>query len=178
MKVSVITVCRNAVESIAQTIRSVQSQDFPDVEHIIVDGASTDGTMDIINQYGFEAGCRIISEPDQGIYDAMNKGIGLASGDVIGFLNADDVYAHEGVLTRVATIMSERDLDLCFADLRFMQGERVVRHYSSSRFRPERLRFGWMPAHPTTYVRKEFFERIGGFSLNYKIAADYEWMVR
>jgi len=176
-KISVITVCRNAEQTIGDTLRSVQSQTYSNIEHVVVDGASTDGTVDILTGYG--ADIRWISEPDEGIYDAMNKGITMATGDIIGFLNADDIYAHAGVIDRVKGIFSDYAIDACFADLQFINDEKkVVRHYSSARFSPEQLRNGWMPAHPTLYVRNSFFDRVGGFRLDYKIAADYEWIIR
>jgi glycosyltransferase involved in cell wall biosynthesis len=176
-KISVITVCRNAEQTIGDTLRSVQAQTYPDIEHVVVDGASTDGTVGILKSHC--ADIRWISESDKGIYDAMNKGIAMATGDVIGFLNADDVYAHEGVVGRINSIFSDHAIDACFADLQFINDDKkVVRHYSSARFSPEQLRNGWMPAHPTLYVRKSFFDKVGRFRTDYKIAADYEWVVR
>jgi len=175
MRISVITVAFNAADTIEDTLKSVASQTHSEIEHIVVDGGSTDGTMEVVRRFGH---VRWISESDRGIYDAMNKGLAVATGDVVGFLNADDIFAHEGVLARVADLMSEQDLDLCFADVVYEQHGRVVRRYSSARFRPSRLRFGLMPAHPTCYVRSDFFKKVGIFSMDYEIASDYEWMVR
>jgi len=176
VRISVITVAYNAEATIGDTLCSVVEQDYPYIEHIVVDGASTDSTLDIVRQY---PSVRWISEPDHGIYDAMNKGLAMASGDVVAILNADDMYAHHEVLSRVAKVLADKSLDLCFADLNFInEQEKVVRHYSSARFQPKQLRNGWMPAHPTLYVRKSFFDKVGKFRTDYKIAADYEWIVR
>ena len=178
MKISVITVAYNAEETIMDTIKSVATQSYSSIEHIIVDGASTDKTVDIIREYEGLVHAWI-SEPDKGIYDAMNKGITMATGDIIGFLNADDIYADSGVLSRVAELLKNKNIDACFADLNFINSQgKMVRRYSSSRFRPERLAYGWMPAHPTLYVRKLLFSKVGLFRIDYKIAADYEWIVR
>jgi len=179
MKISVITVCRNTALTIEQTIRSVQSQTCSNIEHIIVDGASTDGTVDIIRKQ--EAGItRWISEPDNGIYDAMNKGIDLATGDIIGFLNADDILADSGVLERIVQVMEDSRYDGCYADVVYVKADMksVLRRYRSDRFSPDRLAYGWMPAHPTLYLRKEVFERSGKFKTDYEIAADYELVAR
>lgn len=178
MKISVITVAYNAEKTISNTIKSVVNQSHDNIEYIIVDGGSSDGTVEIIKQYA-EHIQAWVSEPDQGIYDAMNKGITMATGDVIGILNADDVYAHQDVLDRVEAILEKDSVDVCFADLQFINdSKKVVRHYSSARFQPKELRNGWMPAHPTLYVKKDFFEQVGEFRTDYKIAADYEWIVR
>jgi len=176
MKITVITVSFNAGKTIEATLKSVEGQDYSNVEHIVIDGASTDGTIDIIRKR--KPSCWV-SEPDEGIYDAMNKGIAMATGDVIGILNSDDIYAHPGVLSRVAELFKKKDIDACFADLDFINSQgKVVRRYSSSRFKPERLAHGWMPAHPTLYVRKSLFSKVGLFRIDYEIAADYEWIIR
>jgi len=178
MKISIITVAYNAEHTIADTIKSVAEQVYPNIEHLIIDGASTDATVEVIKKYEHHIQAWI-SEPDQGIYDAMNKGIAVATGDVIGILNADDIYADPDVLSRVAELFENKDMDACFADLDFINSqEKVVRRYSSSRFKPERLAYGWMPAHPTLYVRKSLFSKVGLFRIDYKIAADYEWIIR
>ena len=178
MKISVITVVYNAANTIADTIESVLEQNYNHIEHVVVDGGSTDGTVEVIRKY--EDHIHVwVSEHDEGIYDAMNKGVEMSTGDVVGFLNADDVYTHDGVLSRVAELLENKDLDACFADLDFINSQgKVVRRYSSSRFKPERLAYGWMPAHPTLYVRKSLFSKVGLFRIDYKIAADYEWIVR
>jgi len=178
VKISVVTVSYNAAATIADTIESVFGQSYLNIEHIVVDGGSSDGTVDVLRQYDADI-YAWVSEPDRGIYDAMNKGLSMATGDVIGFLNADDVYANSGVLDRIQGVFSDNTIDACFSDLQFIDDQnKVVRLYSSSRFSPEQLRNGWMPAHPTLYVRKSFFDKVGLFRLDYKIAADYEWIVR
>ena len=149
MKISIITVAYNAAHTIANALESVTAQTHPDIEHIVVDGASTDGTLDIIARYGGHI-ARLISEPDKGIYDAMNKGLGLATGEIIGFLNADDVYADTGVLKMVSEIMAKNDLDALFGDAEFVSPDKPnqpLRRYRSERFHPERIAWGWMPAH-------------------------------
>lgn len=181
MKISIVTVCYNSAKTIRDTIESVLSQTYADVEYIIVDGASTDGTIEIVDSYRNQVS-KFISEPDHGIYDAMNKGIAAATGDVVGLLNSDDVYEHKDVLTDVVSSFSERSsADIIFGDVVFASPDnmnRVVRYYRSSHFRPWKLRFGWMPPHPATFVRREVYEKYGLYSLNYRIASDYEIFVR
>lgn len=180
MKISVVTVCFNSADTIQGTIRSVLSQTYPEVEHIVVDGASTDGTLEVIARYRDRL-AKVVSEPDGGIYDAMNKGIELASGEVIGFLNADDVYADDEVLTRVAGCIEGEGLDALYGDVGFFRSaspEVTVRRYRSVRFRPDRIAWGWMPAHPTLFVRRAVFERYGNFRTDYRIAGDFEFVAR
>lgn len=180
MKISVITVAFNTEKTIADTLNSVATQLYPDVEHIVVDGASTDGTLTVIERHGQRIS-RLVSEPDHGIYDAMNKGLRLATGDVIGFLNADDVYANSGVFARVAEVMAREDLDALFADAEFFRAEdpgRTVRRYRSAHFSPDRIAWGWMPAHPTLFLHRRVFERFGTFRTDYRIAGDFELIAR
>ncbi|WP_019612702.1 glycosyltransferase family 2 protein, partial [Thioalkalivibrio sp. AKL7] len=180
MKVSVITVSFNSAVTIRDTIESVLGQDHPEIEYIIVDGESKDGTMDIVEEYKGHIGT-IISEPDHGIYDAMNKGIRAATGDVVCMLNSDDVYAGPTAVRELMERLQYSGADTVFADLVVVDPadtERVVRYYESSRFRVERLRYGWMPAHPTFLAKRSLFEQWGLYSLDYRIAADYEMMVR
>ncbi len=180
MRISVITVAFNAAATIADTLESVASQTYPHIEHIVVDGASTDGTQAIVERHGKHV-ARMISEPDRGIYDAMNKGLRLATGDVIGFLNADDVYADMGVLERVSATMEKETLDALFGDAEFVspaQPDRPLRRYRSERFRPDRIAWGWMPAHPTLFLRRQVYERFGQFRTDYRIAGDFELVAR
>lgn len=180
MRISIITVAFNAAGTIADTLQSVARQTHPDIEHIVVDGASTDGTLDVVRRHG-ECVARLISEPDQGIYDAMNKGLRLAKGEIIGFLNADDVYADTGGLARVSALMEKEKLDALFGDVEFVspaRRDRPVRRYRSGRFRPDRIAWGWMPAHPALFMRREVFEKLGGFRTDYKIAGDFEFVAR
>lgn len=178
--VSVITVCFNSAATIRDTIESVLGQDYPDIEYIVVDGRSTDGTVDIVRKYGVRI-ARFITEPDAGIYDAMNKGIRAATGDVVGLLNADDFYADTRVVSDLISALVQANADTVFADLVYVDPantSRVRRYYDSSRWRPALLRFGLMPAHPTFFVRRFWYERCGLYSLDFRIAADFEMLVR
>ena len=180
IKFSIVTVCYNSALTIEDTLRSVAAQTWPQVEHILVDGASTDGTLEIVERHR-DTLAKVISEPDRGIYDAMNKGVHAASGDVIGFLNADDVYAHQDVLAVVAETMERNHLDALFGDVGFFHSgdpSRLVRRYSSARFRPERIAWGWMPAHPALFLRRDVFQKAGPFRTNYRIAGDFEFVAR
>ena len=156
-------------------------QVHPDVEHIVVDGGSTDETCALVRRHGSRVAA-VVSEPDKGIYDAMNKGLALATGDVVGFLNSDDAYAHDGVLVRVAQLMGrENQLDAVFGDVAFFDAsrpDRYVRRYRSDRFRPEMLGWGWMPAHPAMFVLRDVFDHVGNFRTDFRIAGDYEWIAR
>lgn len=180
MKISIVTVSFNSAATIARTLQSVASQTWPDVEHIVVDGESTDGTMAVVAEH--RAGlAHVLSEPDQGIYDAMNKGVALATGDVVAFLNADDFYKDADVLARVARVMQAEQLDALYGDVEFFrpgQPGTVVRRYNSARFTAGRLGWGWMPAHPALFVRKALFERYGAFRTDYRIAGDFEFIAR
>ncbi|MEJ2602761.1 MAG: glycosyltransferase family 2 protein [Gammaproteobacteria bacterium] len=179
-KVTLITVSYNSEHTIRDTIESVVEQDYPAIEYLIVDGASTDGTMDIVDRYRHQV-AGIISEPDAGLYDAMNKGIARATGDVVAMINSDDVYARPTVISELVSEMERTSADIVFADLLMVDRDdlqSVRRYYDSSRFRPGRLRFGWMPAHPTMLVKRTLYERVGPFDLAYEIAADFEMVVR
>ncbi len=179
MKISVITVCRNSAHTIRDTLASVRSQSHPDVEHILVDGASTDNTPAVIRE--FEHVARLISEPDQGLFDAMNKGIRIATGAVVGILNADDFYPHPGVLARVAAAFEQQEIEAVYGDLRYVHPEatgRTVRFWRSGPFHPELFRYGWMPPHPTFFVRRNLYENLGGYDTRLRSAADYELMLR
>jgi len=180
MKISVITATYNAEKTIEEALLSVRNQTHPEREHIVIDGASRDGSMGIVKRYAPHL-AHVVSEPDRGVYHAMNKGIALASGEVVGFLNADDIYAHDGVLVRVAAAFDTEALDAVYADAAFVSPEdsqQVVRRYSSARFRPDRIAWGWMPAHPALFVRRSLFEHFGPFNPEYRIAGDFEWIAR
>lgn len=179
-KVSLVTVCYNSAATIRRTIESVLSQEYPAIEYIIIDGGSTDGTVEIVRGFGNRIAI-FISERDSGIYDAMNKGVALASGEVVGLLNSDDVYADAYAVRDLMAAMSQAGSDSVFADLVYVDQQepgRVRRYYNSGNWSPSRFRFGWMPAHPTFFVRREWYERCGLFSLDYRIAADFEMLVR
>lgn len=178
--ISVITVCYNSAATIAQALQSVADQDWPHTEHIVIDGASTDGTMEVVERFRSHLSV-VVSEPDKGIYDAMNKGLARAKGDIICFLNADDQYATRTVLRDVAHFMHQHRLDAMVADVGFFQASdptRMVRRYRSDRFSPQRLAWGWMPAHPGLFLSRTVVERVGQFKTDYRIAGDYEYVVR
>lgn len=180
MKFSIVTVCFNSAKTIEDTLRSVAAQAWPEVEHILVDGGSTDGTLAIIERYRKSLAV-VISEPDHGIYDAMNKGVRAATGDVVAFLNADDLYAHHNVLGGVAKLMRKEHLDALFGDIEFFRPQNpalAVRRYSSARFRPGRIAWGWMPAHPALFLRHDIFQTVGPFRTDYRIAGDFEFVAR
>ncbi len=182
MKISLITACYNCADVIAYAMDSVLAQSYADLEYIVVDGGSTDGTVERLREYEAKfAGCmRWISERDQGLYDALNKGIRMATGDVVGILNADDFFRHDGVLQEVAAVFGD-GVDAVYGDIRFVTGENldeVVRYYSARRWRPWMLRWGYMPPHPSFYCRRSKFEELGFYKLDYKIAADYELLIR
>lgn len=177
---SVITVCFNSAQTLGRALESVAQQDWPYIEHIVIDGGSEDGTAKVLAENRTRL-AHVVSEPDRGIYDAMNKGLDLATGDVICFLNADDYYDSTHVLSKVAVTMQLEPLDAVLGDVGFFRKEninRLVRHYRSGRFTPKRLAWGWMPAHPALFMRKEVFKRTGHFKIDYQIAADYEYVVR
>ncbi len=180
MKISLLTVSYNSAETIRDTIHSVQSQDYENIEYIIVDGNSTDGTVEIIKEHE-KVVAKWISEPDKGIYEAMNKAIKMATGEVVGILNSDDFYSSTTIVSQIAAAFEDQSVDAVFGDLVFVDPNnlnKVVRTYSSAKWRPEKFAKGFMPAHPTFYVRRKFYDQIGLFKTDYKIAADYELLIR
>ncbi len=184
MKVSVITVSYNARATIAATLNSVLSQTGAEIEYLVVDGASTDGTVDLIRAAaerqaakGGAITMRWISEPDRGLYDALNKGLALATGDIIGILNADDTFDGESTVADIVAAFPA-EAEALYADIRFVRDGRTVRYYSARRWRPWMHRGGFMPPHPSVYIRRETFARLGGYKLGYRISADFELMVR
>lgn len=180
MKVSLITVCFNSSKTIERTIQSVQNQLYDNIEYIIVDGGSIDGTIDIISSYS-NVVTKFITEPDNGLYDAMNKGIKLASGDILGIINSDDFYHRNDSISKVVEGFSDKTVECVFADIRFVSSDdldKTVRYYSSKRFNLESFSWGFMPAHPTFFTYRKNFEKFGGYKTDYKIAADFELLVR
>jgi glycosyltransferase involved in cell wall biosynthesis len=178
--VSVVTVCLDAAATLERALASVAAQTWPAVEHIVIDGGSTDGTLDVLARHGRHV-ATAVSEPDRGIYDAMNKGVARATGDVLCFLNADDAYVAPDVLAAVATAMADDRLDALYGDVDvFLAGapHRTVRRYRSDRFRPDRLGSGWMPAHPALFMRSRIYRDLGGFRTDYRIAGDFEFVAR
>lgn len=189
MKISVITATWNSGKTVRDTIHSVMSQSYDDVEHVIKDGGSKDETVAIIKEYekvlmvpGSGHTLQWTSESDGGIYDAMNKGIMMASGDVIGILNSDDFYTRKDVLAKVASeFENNSELEVVYGDIHFVKNDNLkkcTRYFSSRFFRPWMLRFGFMPAHPSCYVRKDVYEKYGMYDLDFKTSSDFEWIVR
>jgi glycosyltransferase involved in cell wall biosynthesis len=179
LKISIITVCFNSALTILDTIESVRIQSYRNKEHLVIDGKSTDDTLSIV-EANRHPGLVVFSEPDQGIYDAMNKGLIRATGDVVGFLNADDLYADNEVLGHLAAVFESSDVDACFGDLVYvtLDNNKIVRYWKSRPFEIGSFARGWCPAHPTFYVRRSVVERLGLFDLSYRLAADVEFMMR
>ena len=184
MKISIITASYNSAATLRDTMESVLRQGYTDYEYIVVDGASKDGTVNLIREYEprFEGRMRWVSEPDRGIYDAMNKGIAMATGDVVGLLNSDDFYTSDDILETIACEFTSPDApDAIYGDVHYvdeMDVTKIVRYYSSRKFTRERMRMGYMPAHPSFYVRRECYERYGAFDTSYRVAADFENLLR
>lgn len=178
MKVSIITVCYNSVETIKDTIESVINQNYPNIEYIVIDGKSDDGTNEIIQKYKDEISC-YLSEKDRGIYDAMNKGIQCATGDLIGILNSDDIYSNNGVITKIVDHIGNNDgiyADLVYVDQHDLN--KVKRVWKSGHYSDGAFKWGWMPPHPTFFIKRECYKIYGDYNLIMKSAADYEFMLR
>lgn len=180
MKISIITAVYNARGTVGDAIESILAQSYPDIEMVVIDGASTDGTLSALEAYKARLGV-LISEPDKGIYDALNKGIAHASGDVIGFLHADDVLASEDSVRRIADAFSDPSTDAVYGDLVYVQKRdcgKVVRYWRAGEYLRPRLKTGWMPPHPTFYVRRSVYDQMGSFDPSFRLAADYDCMLR
>lgn len=180
MKISIITPTFNSERTVEDTIKSVLNQTYPDIEYIIIDGGSTDGTLDIIEKYKDKI-AKIISEQDRGIYDAMNKGIKLATGDIVGILNSDDFYASSDIIEMVADEFREKNADCVWGDLDYVDKDdlnRIVRRWQSSPYEEGKFQRGWHPPHPTFFIKKEIYKKYGFFRLDLSISADYELMLR
>ncbi len=180
MKITVITAVLNNKRTILEALESVLSQTYHNVEHIVIDGGSTDGTVEVVRSFGDKIE-KFVSEPDEGIYDALNKGLSLATGDVVGFLNSDDVYAHDRVLEKIVRAFQHENADSVYGDLNYVQRDditKVVRHWKSHGFSQKKLRQGWMPPHPTFYLKREIYLKHGMFDTSFKIAADYDIILR
>lgn len=180
MKISIITATYNSSAYISDCVNSVNNQTYSNIEHIIIDGASKDNTLEIINSIPNRV-TKIVSEPDKGIYDAMNKGIKLATGDVIGILNSDDFFTSDDVIQYVVDTFNKNDIDALYGDVHFVNPDdlsKIVRYYSSAIFKPSLFRFGFMPAHPSFYMKRDCYEKHGLYSLDYKIASDYDLLIR
>ena len=183
MKISILTATYNSEKTLRDTIESVLRQSCRDFEYILIDGGSKDNTVDIIKEYEpkFEERLRYVSEPDNGIYDAMNKGIRMATGDVVGILNSDDFYTSDDALQKIADAFEQHDIDATYGDIHFVNDDdltKMVRYYSSAVFKRSFMRFGLMPAHPSFYCKREVYEKYGAFDISYRIAADFENLLR
>ena len=180
MKITIITAVFNRAGTARQAAESVLSQTHREIEHLVQDGGSTDGTLEVLRAIG-DPRMDIVSEPDGGIYDALNRAIARATGDVVGLMHSDDVFADDKVLARVAGAFAEPSVDGVYGDLQYVSAAdpaRVIRHWRAGAYRPGSLARGWMPPHPTLYLRREVFERWGAYDTRYRIAADYEAMLR
>lgn len=180
MKISVVTAVWNSEATVRDAIASVATQTYTDIEHVVVEGKSKDGSLAAIENARHER-MRLISEPDDGIYDALNKGIRNATGNVVGFVHSDDFLAHNGVLARIAAAFADPAVEAVFSDLVYVSQVNtslVIRHWSTGAFHPRRLKYGWTPAHPTLYLRREVYERFGAYDKNMRIAADYDFVLR
>ena len=183
MKISIITATYNSAQTLGHTIESVIRQTYPDIEYIIVDGASTDDTLQIVKRYEpqLRGKMKWLSEKDHGIYDAMNKGIQMATGDIVGILNSDDYFTSNDIIEQLASAFHNESIDAVYGDIHFIrdgQPDKCIRYYSSKRFSPVWLRFGFMPAHPSFYCRRKIFKKAGLYKTDYQIGSDYEMMVR
>jgi glycosyltransferase involved in cell wall biosynthesis len=179
MKVSIITATYNSAATVADTLVSVQKQTYASIEHIIVDGKSSDNTLVVVQQTGHSG--PVISEKDKGIYDAMNKGIALTHGDIVGILNSDDFYAHENVIKEVVNLFEQTGCDAVYGDLIFVHPDnpkRVLRKWIAGGYQYNLFLKGWMPPHPTFFVKREMYEKFGNFNLAFKSSADYELLLR
>lgn len=179
MKVSIITACFNSEKTIIDTIESVLNQSYKEIEYIIVDGNSNDNTKNIINQFSNQI--KFISEPDDGLYDAINKGIKLATGEIVGILNSDDFFPNNEVVKNVAQkfINNYNSIDLLYGDISFIDSDsRIIRHYSAKNFNTSLFRFGLMPPHPSVYVKRKIYLKYGLYDTRFKIASDFELLLR
>ena len=180
LKISIITAVLNRAYCISNAINSVNSQDYHNIEHIFVDGGSTDGTCDLIYT-NMRHGSIVLTEPDLGLYDALNKGIKLATGDIIGVLHSDDWYANNQVLSKIAKEFASGDYDIVYGDAVFYSskdGKRPIRRYHSGEFSLDRMEWGWIPAHTSMYIKRQIYDELGGYMTHYKIAGDYEFFCR
>ena len=180
LKISINTTVYNNGSTIGDTIRSVLSQDYPDIEHIIVDGGSTDNTLAIVAEYRSQIGL-FVSEHDNGPYDAMNKGVRMATGDIVGILNSDDFFTAPDVISKMVAAFEQYDCDAVYGDVHYVRQnnlKKIVRYYSSRYFRPSWMRLGFMPAHPSFYCKRSVYLQYGLFDTSYKVAADFEQLLR
>lgn len=180
VRITIITAVYNRSATIGQAIDSVAAQNYGNIEHLVIDGASSDETLSEIKKHS-HARIRVISEPDSGIYDALNKGMKVATGDVIGLMHSDDFFAHNDVLTNVARVFETTPTDSVFGNLDYVSAtdpSKIIRRWKPGSYSLTKLRWGWMPPHPSLYIRRSVIERFGGYNTDYRIAADYEAILR
>lgn len=180
LKVSIITVCLNNADTIEDTINSVQSQTFPSIEYIVVDGISTDGTLAVIDKHKLFIS-KLISEKDEGIYFAINKGISMANGDIIGILHSDDFYVGDEIISKVVNAFDKSGADCVYGDLQFVDRqnpEKITRNWVSGQYKPYMFLKGWMPPHPTFFIKRECIQKYGNYNTSLYLASDYEFMLR
>jgi glycosyltransferase involved in cell wall biosynthesis len=180
MKVSIITVSYNSSHTIRDTIESVLAQDYHDIEYIIVDGQSTDGTQEVVKSYGSRIS-KFISEKDHGLYDAMNKGIAMATGSIIGIINSDDIYASPGLISRIVAVFVQKGVDVVYGDLYYFKTgspDRSIRYYEGGVFSMKRVSYGLMPPHPTFFIKKELYQKFGKFDTQYTLSSDFDIILR
>lgn len=180
MKISIITICFNSERFLEDAIKSVATQDYPDIEYIVIDGASTDGTVDVINRCTDKIDTWI-SEKDNGIYDAMNKGVQMATGDVVGILNSDDIYNSHDIVSQVANSFVDQSIEAVFGNIYFVSPDNMdkpVRTYSAKGWHPDKFVWGYMPPHPSFFVRRKWYDKLGLYKTDYRIASDYELLIR
>jgi glycosyltransferase involved in cell wall biosynthesis len=180
MKVSIITATFNSINSIEDTFNSIKSQDYEDIEWIVIDGGSTDGTIEYLKSVQHKIS-KFISEKDNGIYDALNKGLSLATGDVVGFLHSDDVFANEIIISNIVKLFQEKQIGGVYGDLEYIsqnENKNVIRKWKSSVYDSNEIKKGWMPPHPTLFLKREIYEKFGNFDEKMKISADYDFILR
>ncbi len=178
--ISIITVVKNNKEFVEDAINSVLTQSYPYIEYIVVDGGSTDSTLDIIKKYDAKIS-KWISESDSGIYDALNKGINLSTGDIIGFLHSDDIFADDKVIEKIADRFTLANVDAVYSDLVYVSKRninKIIRYWKAGKFSENSLKYGWMPPHPTLFIRRSLYEKFGLFDTGLKIASDYDMVLR
>ena len=180
MRVSIITTCYNREKTIAQAIESVLSQDYPDIEYIVVDGGSTDNSFKIVRSYGSQI-CKAVSERDGGMYEAINKGIKMTTGDIVGLLHSDDFLIHNHIISEIVERFKQTSADIVYGDGLFVdahQTDKVIRDWRSGNYRRWKVRLGWLPLHPTVYIKRSVMEQYGLYDERYQIAADSDFLVR
>lgn len=181
MKVSIITTCYNRAKTVARSVRSVMKQTYPDIEHIIIDGKSMDGSVEAIKECNSTRISYLVSEKDKGCYDALNKGLAVATGDIVGWLHSDDIYFNKNIIAEIVDIFTKTGCDMVYADGLFVSPENpdwIIRDWKSGNYSDRKIEFGWLPLHTTVFVRREVIEKLGGYNDEYKISGDTFWLLK